>query len=382
MANPAVASPRALPPALTAVVRIGVVAALLLLPGAPVRSQQTPGLSVSQIVEMLSDSVPANRILGHVRAQGVAFRMDPSVTARLRVAGATTGLLDLLDQLSGRSQLSLTTVEDFVRDGIETRRVLGYATAQRVAFTMDAATTTRLRALGARDDLIEGLQRVAAPPARADPQRNVPSPTQPAASPDAATVPRVSRTRTELRREVYHRGGTVLRISAGSPSLNWVSDGVESPVPEGTSFGASISSAGLGLGLEGEMIRAGGGANASSMYLLGLSLEPFIPVGASRVRVIAGGGLGGFLHNQDVESVPGGAGGISSRVLGVALNGRFGLAVHPRPWFFVFGDANFRHGVALHGASFDDSGSEIWSQDWPDLSLSVRGWLLRVGLGF
>jgi hypothetical protein len=283
---------------------------------------------------------------------------------------------------------TLQDVQLWISSGVKPARMLRLAQARCLAFRMDAGTEAELRAAGAGEVLLEGLRSVCVRPAQ---MAVVPAPP----SPRRSGRPPVRYARDVLR-PLYYGSPTVVTLYGagmtaewtGSDSGSWQVDfpgGGQGTVRLPTApkqlvtYGMSVGSAGLRLELEGYLHQ-----DDFTFLVGGPSLEPFIPIGRTRMRAIVGatGLVGVALQRLQVDD---GGGQVFTDTLDLTSvlaggDGRLGLAYHPNPGFWVFAEARYRYLTTI-SRQLDLGGSESTRElPWP--KLSFRGPSLRIGIGF
>jgi hypothetical protein len=260
-----------------------------------------------------------------------------------------------------------------------------YIAPRGIAFVMDEEAIRRLRLAGATDEMIAMLRKA---------DVRVPVTESPPGTGESRNSAH-GMTRSELRWVYYDRSGSVttyataarlretsgqivdyqMSTDQGSVLLNSV------PLSEPALFGGLIIRVlDTGLMMEGHF-------QPKLMILnMGLTYEPFLPLGASGVRLIAAGTPFIGLTRQTIgrlASIPPGEKSDAIELHNSIVGGevRLGLAYHFRPGFWVSGDWGYRAERTIVRTMIipgqEDVGDGIPWDPW-----AARGAMWRLSIGW
>jgi hypothetical protein len=260
-----------------------------------------------------------------------------------------------------------------------------YISRRGIAFVLDDAAIRRLRAAGATDEMLAMLQ---------DAEVRAPTAWTLAGSGNSAGRSH-GLTRSELRWMYYDKKGSVttylsaadLQETSGQVAgqrmiTNYGSVALESvPLSEPTILGGvAFQVLDAGLMMEGHF------QPKLMMLNMGLSYQPFLPIGASGVRIIAAGTPFLGLTRQTIGKLPLIPTGETSDAIELhnsIIGGdvRLGLAYHFRPGFWVSGEWAYRvertvvRTIVIPGQP--DVKEGIPWDPW-----AARGSMWRIGIGW
>lgn len=308
--------------------------------------------------------------------------------------------------------VSIDVIELWIKGRVSPQRIWTREVRDAgLAFTMDAATETRFRSIGATDEMITMLKGarvsvpIAAQPVQPALPTQLPRPTSatqglpsPPPQPLPAPVPvaRHRYTRAELKPLYFGRTTTVtpyvsvaqLKESGGAvigqrtQTLRGTVALRNAPIsPSAVLYGLVINYESFGLDLEAYFHQPD-----FSMVHLGAAYDAFLPLGNSGLRVIAGVTpmIGGT--KQVLGHVPRAQGDTTNNdidIVNLTYGGdaRGGLAYHWRPGSWIFAEYHYRYEATM-SRTFSVPGKPDVVDGIPWSKWGARGGMLRVGFGF
>ncbi|HEY0021498.1 MAG TPA: hypothetical protein VGB24_01255 [Longimicrobium sp.] len=319
------------------------------------------------------------------------LRLTAALVVALLAVGIDPGRL-----VAQGDPYTLDDVRLWISSGVKTTRILRLVQGRCLAFRIDGDAEAELRRAGAEDALVNGLrsscqrppQVAVAPPPPPPPQRSEPS-----------TVGRETPSRYS-RRVLYP-------IYYGRPSIATVFGGLMTPEWKGTDAGthqvslpngeevrvrmpeapASLLTYGFSVGSAGGLrLEVEGYFHQTDFptLLMGPAVEPFLPLGRTRFRMILGATGWLSVAGQHMEVIDE-TGAETSDTLSVVSfgaggDGRVGLAYHPKPGMWIFAEARYRWADTFY--RYADVSPTEYVEDFPWPKLGVRGPSVRIGIGF
>lgn len=311
---------------------------------------------------------------------------------------------------------TMEALDLWISGGVRVPRILRYVEGRCFDFDLTPVVQDQLRRKGASEVLIAGLV-----------ERCPPRPTQIAVNPPVQPLPEpqpgpeltnpsppVVQTQgtgnvpsPPLRSESRYSRRVLYPLYYDRPAIVTAFGGVMTPEWQGTdagthqvnlpngnqirvrmpeapttlpTYGVSIGSAGgLRLEMEGYFHQTD-----FPMLLMGPSVEPFLPLGRTRFRVILGatGWLAVAGQHMAVVDEFGEetSDTLSVTSYGAGGDGRAGLAYHPKPGVWIFAEARYRWVETFY--RYADVSSSEYVEDFPWSKLGVRGPSVRIGIGF
>lgn len=278
------------------------------------------------------------------------------------------------------AQLRAYTLDEvllWISNGVREARILHLVQSRCIDFPLDEAATSAIRDAGGTETLLAGLRarcvRRSADVRAARPRRYSRAALQPLYF--GRSIPGTFFAGRSRITSPASLGPYTIETSDGETLTGMLVD----PGEDLLSYGIGASGPGMSLELE---ISVHDPAMRAAMATL--SYEPFLPMGRSGVRLIAGAGVtaGGLWQRMTVVPEESTVGADEATIGALVAGGeaRAGLAYHFRPGRYIYATGQYRHVTpVLRFVAVNETTS--WGDiPWPRGEMS--GPALRIGLAF